>query len=63
MPFADRYRVRRIVFQEPENLSQFVAELYRWQYRQRKIFSNRLVVEYFILLEPLWALRTGSVPF
>ncbi|MBE9198679.1 MULTISPECIES: hypothetical protein [unclassified Nodularia (in: cyanobacteria)] len=57
------YHVRRIIFQEPEHLSPFVAEFYRWWYKQRGITANRLLVESSILLEPMWALRTGSVPF
>ncbi len=57
------YRVRRIVFEEPEHLSPLVAELYRWWYKQRQLLANRLLVESFIALEPMWALRTGSVPF
>jgi hypothetical protein len=57
------YQIRRIVFQEPEHLSPFVAELYRWWYQQRQIQANRLVVESFLLTEPQWTLRTGSVPF
>ncbi|WP_315786121.1 hypothetical protein [Fischerella sp. JS2] len=57
------YQIRRIIFQEPEHLSPFVAELYRWWYKQRGIIANRLLVESFILLEPMWTLRTGSVPF
>ncbi|GAA6623234.1 hypothetical protein [Scytonema sp. NUACC26] len=57
------YKVRRIVFQEPEHLSPFVAQLYHWWYKQRQIEANRLLVESFIQLEPMWTLRTGSVPF
>ncbi|WP_026734062.1 hypothetical protein [Fischerella sp. PCC 9605] len=57
------YHIRRIIFQEPEHLSPFVAELYRWWYKQRGIIANRLLVESFLMLEPMWALRTGSVPF
>lgn len=57
------YHIRRIIFQEPDHLSPFVAEFYRWWYKQRGIMANRLLVESFILLEPMWALRTGSVPF
>ncbi len=57
------YHMRRIIFKEPEHLSPFVAELYRWWYKQRGIIANRLLVESFILLEPMWTLRTGSVPF
>lgn len=40
-----------------------MAELYRWWYKQRQLLANRLLVESFILLEPMWSLRTGSVPF
>jgi hypothetical protein len=63
--FAHRrgYGLRRIIFAEPEHLSPFVAEFYRWWYKQRGITANRLLIESFILLEPMWALRTGSVPF
>ena len=57
------YRVRRIVFEEPEHLSPLVAEMYRWWYKQRNIMANRLVVESFLLTEPMWTLRTGSSPF
>lgn len=57
------YQIRRIVFREPEHLSPFVAELYRWWYKERGIPTNKLPIESFILLEPQWTLRTGSVPF
>ncbi len=57
------YCVRRIVFTEPEHLSPLVADLYRWWYARRQLSANRLLVESFILLEPYWALRTGSAPF
>jgi hypothetical protein len=57
------YRVRRFVFDEPDHPSPLVADLYRWWYRKRGLPANRLLVESFILLEPWWTLRTGSVPF
>lgn len=57
------YNVRRIVYDEPEHLSPLVADLYRWWYRQRQLQPNRLLIESFVLLEPYWTLRTGSVPF
>ena len=57
------YRVRRIVFEEPEHPSPLVADLYRRWYEERGLPANRLLIESFILLEPYWALRTGSVPF
>lgn len=58
-----RYRVIRMRHPEPHALSPFVADLYRWWYRRRRIPANRLLIESFIVLEPWWALRTGSVPF
>jgi hypothetical protein len=57
------WKVRRIVFSEPEHLSPLVADLYREWYARRRIRTNRLVVETFLQLEPWWMLRTGSVPF
>lgn len=56
-------QVQRIVFDEPEDLSPFVADLYRWWYGQRGLPSNKLLAEMFFLTEPYWALRTGAVPF
>lgn len=57
------YRVRRILFREPEDFSPLVADLYRWWYGQRHLHPNRLLVESFILLEPYWALRAGAAPY
>jgi hypothetical protein len=57
------WHVRRIGFDDPEQPSPLVAELYRWWYQQRNIQSSRLVVSSFVLMEPLWTLRTGSIPF
>jgi hypothetical protein len=57
------YRIRRIIFEEPEDLSPLVADLYRRWYEELGLPADRLLVESFILMEPWWALRTGSVPF
>jgi hypothetical protein len=57
------YRVRRIIFEEPEDPSPLVAEFYRRWYEERGLPAKRLLVESFILMEPWWSLRTGSVPF
>lgn len=57
------YKVRRMVYDEPAYPSPFVAQLYRDWYQQRQINTNRLLVESFVLHEPYWTLRTGSVPF
>jgi hypothetical protein len=57
------WRVRRLVFSEPDDPSPLVADLYRWWYQQRQMQVSRLLVESFVDLEPWWVLRTGSVPF
>lgn len=57
------YHLQRIVFEQPEDVSPLVADLYCWWYEQRGLPGNRLLVESFILMEPYWALHTGSVPF
>ena len=53
----------RLGYDEPESLSPAVAETYRDWYRRRGVPENRLLVESFMLLDPYWTLRTGSVPF
>jgi hypothetical protein len=57
------WRVRRLVFDQPEDLSPLVAELYRGWYRERGLDSRRLLVESFVLLEPWLTLSTGATPF
>lgn len=63
--FAHRrgYRVQRLCFYHPQDVSPCVADFYRWWYRQRGLPAQRLLGESFILLEPWWVLRTGSVPY
>jgi hypothetical protein len=57
------YQVRRIVFDAPEQMSPLVADLYREWNTLRGINDNRLLVGSFILMEPYWTIRSGSVPF
>lgn len=57
------YRILRIRFPEPQSMSPLVADLYRWWYERRGMPSRRLVCESFVVMEPYWTLRTGSVPF
>jgi len=58
------WRVRRIVFEQPEDLSPLVTDFYRWWNREtRELPDNRLVVDSFILMEPYWTIATGSTPF
>lgn len=58
-----RFSLRRMRFDHPEELSPVVADQYRAWYAERGVPDGRLLVECFLLLEPWWALRTGSVPF
>jgi hypothetical protein len=57
------YAVRRIAFEQPEDLSPVIADLYRWWYELRGIPAERLVVESSADVDPWWMLRTGAVPF
>jgi hypothetical protein len=63
--FAQRhgFRVQRVVFEQPEDMSPMVADLYRWWYQRLGVTDNRLVVDSFILMEPYWTSQTRSVPF
>lgn len=57
------YRLRRLVSAEPQEHSAFVADLHRWWYRQLGRPTDRLLVECYAQWDPMWMLRTGSVPF
>jgi hypothetical protein len=62
---ADRhgYRLRRLIVEEPQDLSPFVADLYRWWHRRRGLSGQRLLVESYVQWDPLWVMRLGAVPF
>ncbi|NGM71604.1 hypothetical protein G6M89_21910 [Natronolimnobius sp. AArcel1] len=55
--------VRRLSFDDPRDLSPFVANLYREQYAARGDAPDRLFAQSFALVEPWWTMRTGSVPY
>jgi hypothetical protein len=57
------HRVVRIIFEDPQDISPLVADFYRRWYQSRGVESSQVLAESFILLDPFWALRTGSVPF
>lgn len=56
-------KVRRIVFEDAQDLSPLVAELYRWWYQQRGLPSDRLFIQSFAFLQPWLTLQRGLVPF
>jgi hypothetical protein len=60
---AHGHPVRELVLDEPEDLSAPVAELHRRWYARRGLPADRLLVESFVLHDPVAALRCGRVPF
>jgi hypothetical protein len=57
------WRLVRLRFSHPEELSPAIADLYRQWYRSRGMPGDRLLGECFLLIEPWWTLRSGSVPY
>lgn len=57
------YDVKRLSFERPSDPGSVVADVYRDHYADRGVAPHRLLVESFALVEPWWALRTGSVPY
>jgi hypothetical protein len=55
--------LRRLVVHEPQDLSPFVADFYRWWYRQRGMPADRLLAECYVQWDPMWILRLGAAPF
>ncbi|MGE5525271.1 MAG: hypothetical protein ACM3SS_16275, partial [Rhodospirillaceae bacterium] len=60
---AQRYAIRTLAFEQPEEASPFIADAYHWWNVRRGVEGRRLLVESFIVMEPYWTVRTGSVPF
>lgn len=61
--FGTRYRIVRVVFDDPEDLSPLVADLLAWWYARCGIEARTLLIDSFILLEPELARRLHAVPF
>ncbi|GAB4381240.1 MAG: hypothetical protein Kow00121_39300 [Elainellaceae cyanobacterium] len=57
------YRIRRVVFHAPQDLSPLVADLHRWWYEKFGLPINRLLSESFVYLQPWWVRRLGLIPF
>lgn len=55
--------LKRIVFDHPEGLSEFTADLYRWWYQKRNMPTNKLIIENFGLIAPFDVVETSSLPF
>ncbi|TMG86574.1 MAG: hypothetical protein E6H74_02950 [Betaproteobacteria bacterium] len=63
--YADRngYRVERLTFSHPEDLSPLIADFHADWFGRHGIDANRLLVESFVLMDPHRAWRAGLVPF
>jgi hypothetical protein len=55
--------VERLRFEDPEDLSAPIAELFRHWYAGHGLPARRLLVSSFLLMDPVLAMRTGSVPY
>jgi hypothetical protein len=55
--------VARLRFGEPEDPSPLIAELFRDWYAGHGVPAGRLLVSSFLLMDPMLAIRTGSVPY
>lgn len=58
-----RFRIRWIVFEQPEQASPLVADMYQWWNQQRGVVGKRLLIESFYRNGPYRVVRTGWVPF
>ncbi len=56
------YTLRRLVMEEPQDLSAMVADFHRWWYRRLGVPSGRLLAESYVQWDPYWVLRLGVVP-
>lgn len=63
--FAERegYRVKEVVFTEPQEISQAVAEVHKSWYQQHHIETVRLLVSSFMYIEPYLTLKKKLVPY
>jgi hypothetical protein len=57
------HRVRELALDDPDELSGPVAELYRSWYAGRGLPTDRLLVESFVLHDPIAALRGARIPY
>ncbi len=57
------YKVSRITYTHPQDISPKIADMYREWYRQNQQISDRLLVESFTVHSPLLTIQTSSVPY
>ncbi|WP_197732891.1 hypothetical protein [Paraburkholderia pallida] len=57
------WRLVEIRFEEPEALSFATAHVYRQWYEDNAIVARRLIVDSFLLMDPLTTLKLHAIPF
>lgn len=57
------FKVSKISFYHPQDLSPLIADLYRCWYSKNNIPADRLLIESFTVHTPLLTIQTGSVPY
>lgn len=57
------WRVTEVSFEDPEAMSFLAADVYQTWYRELGIEARRLVIDSFILMDPLATLRLRAIPF
>ena len=57
------WRVTEFSFEDPEAMSFLAADIYRDWYLEHGIEARRLVVDSFILMDPLATMRLHAIPF
>jgi len=57
------WRVTEFSFEDPEAMSFLAADIYRDWYREHGIEARRLIVDSFILMDPLATMRLHAIPF
>lgn len=57
------YKVSKITFTHPQDISSNIADIYREWYRQNNQIHDRLLVESFTVHSPMLTIQTSSVPY
>lgn len=63
LAYEKGFELLEVAFDDPEDLSPYIANLYRWWYAQQGVSSTRLVVGTFFLVEPFLTLDSLSIPY
>jgi hypothetical protein len=57
------FKVKQLYFTHPQDPVRPIADFYRDWYTSIGRPTDKLLIESFMLLEPYWCLRTGSIPY